>query len=307
MDAVVKLSVHLGWPGLFIFTALLLSSITHYPALLPRQDPITAVAPVECPGSTGVPAVTFVPTEPMRTEHYYHTATLLKDGTVLMVAGFGFRVPTSAAELYDPASWSFNVLASDGGERFDHTATLLPNSTVLIVGGRTRAGFSGPFGPYVPTTSAVRYTSIGSTFTAAGNLQTARAEHTATLLPNGQVLIAGGSTATTAPELYNPATGAFTATGNLQTARVGHTATLLQQGCVLIVSGNSAEIYGANTGKFYFAGKLPAYVNIQGHTSTLLPDGTVLIAGGVSYGFGLHSAWLGVKGYQIYLPIMVAQ
>ncbi len=66
--------------------------------------------------------------------------------------------------------------------------------------------------------------------------------HTATLLPNGKVLVAGGFnggfTILTSAELYDPASGSWTATGSLNTARAYHTATLLPNGKVLVAGGN---------------------------------------------------------------------
>ncbi len=79
------------------------------------------------------------------------------------------------------------------------------------------------------------------TWANTGSLNTARTDHTATLLPNGQVLVAGGLDASSTPlasaELYNPATGTWTATGSMSDARQGHTATLLPNGEVLVVGG----------------------------------------------------------------------
>src|SRR5437773_4630157 len=72
-------------------------------------------------------------------------------------------------------------------------------------------------------------------FTAAGSMTTARYGHTATLLPGGKILIAGGGTSSA--ELYDPSTGLSTATGNMITPRRYHTATLLADGRVLIAGG----------------------------------------------------------------------
>jgi hypothetical protein len=74
---------------------------------------------------------------------------------------------------------------------------------------------------------------------ATGRLNTARQGHTATLLPNGMVLVAGDITGSSASaELYDPASGTWTATGSLNTVRQGHTATLLQNGMVLVAGGD---------------------------------------------------------------------
>src|SRR5207237_9674534 len=75
-----------------------------------------------------------------------------------------------------------------------------------------------------------------------GSLITARSRHTATLLPNGKVLVAGGNhghAASSSAELYDPATGTWTATGSLGTARLRHTATLLSSGKVLVTGGEN--------------------------------------------------------------------
>ena len=81
-------------------------------------------------------------------------------------------------------------------------------------------------------------------WTATGSLGTARDGHTATLLPSGKVLVAGGRydrATLSSAELYDPATGTWTATGSLGTARYDHTATLLPSGKVLVAGGYGYE------------------------------------------------------------------
>jgi len=148
--------------------------------------------------------------------------------------------------------------------------------------------------PAVPTLAA------GSgTWTLTGSLHVARADFTATLLTNGQVLVVGGRDTLYTPlasaELYNPATGSWTSTGSLHTARVQHTATLLQNGQVLVAAGYndnisppflaSAELYNPSTGAWTSTGSLHA-ARLE-HTATLLQNGQVLVVGGLDSNYNV--------------------
>ena len=159
-----------------------------------------------------------------------------------------------------------------------------------MVGGLAVPGDTGP-----ANSGAETYDPKSGTFTAAGAMAFNRNSHTATLLPNGSVLVAGGVTngfnpapgsnnqVTDTAELYNPSTGTFSLTNPMQEARATHFAALLSSGQVLIGGGwgateTSAELFNSVTGSFVFTGGMST--PRSGATATLLSNGQVLIAGG---------------------------
>jgi Galactose oxidase, central domain/Bacterial Ig-like domain (group 2) len=243
----------------------------------------------------------------MHFPRFFHTATLLGNGNVLVAGGFGtggYCEPLSiqkSAEIYDIATGSFVITGSMGTPRAEHTATMLTNGKVLIVGGShdvadTAGGL--PYGGYA-TATAELYDPATRTFTPTGSMAHARYGHTATLLPNGKVLITGGISSATlgaigfpqtltfesSAEIYDPQAGTFTPAGDLGGPRAGHTATLLPDGKVLIaggLTGNSlpsatAEIYDPVAGTFTPTGSMSTGRAL--HTATLLNTGKVLIVG----------------------------
>jgi hypothetical protein len=132
------------------------------------------------------------------------------------------------------------------------------------------------------------------TWVATGSLATGRSDHTATLLPDGKVLVAAGydNGALASAELYDSATGTWTATGSLATARWDHTSTLLPDGQVLVAGGlingfldgtATAELYDPDSGTWTAIGSLATAR--WDHTATLLPNGKVLVAGGYNGGY----------------------
>jgi hypothetical protein len=227
---------------------------------------------------------------------YGHTATLLPSGKVLIVGGVGSGVVALAsAELYDPQTGTFTATGSLSAARFNHTATLLPLGKVLIAGGLGQPPAGG--GPNVAT--AELYDPATGAFSTTGSLVTPRENHTATLLPSGKVLIAGGNGAgvgIASVELYDPALGTFSATGSLATPRQGHTATLLGSGKVLVAGGfdnnltlgaflASAELYDEGFG---YPDSLRPVVSSMSSTTVL--GSTLTISGSNLLGVGEGSA-----------------
>jgi hypothetical protein len=189
------------------------------------------------------------------TARYGQTATLLQNGKVLIAGGSNdgdLASTLASAELYDPVTGTWSVTGNLNASRFSHTATLLPDGKVLAAGGFT---IGSPVRPAISLNSAELYDPANGTWSINASLNMARDSHTATLLPNGKVLVAAGGywsgdccsyNPLSNAELYDPAGGTWSSTAGLNTARAGATATRLQNGQVLVAGGDSlgsAELY----------------------------------------------------------------
>lgn len=234
-------------------------------------------------------ALTWAPVASPTITRYLHTATLLRSGRVLIVGGDTSTTvtpsPSNRAEIYNPATntWTL-VTATLGAARYRHTATLLDDGRVLIAGGR---GSSDTAIASVEVFTENVATPAMSTFAAGNPLSGPRDVHTATLLPDGDVLVAGGGSAI--GETWRPTTGVWSPTSNgLNTNRFLHAANLLPDGRVLLSGGNnpvggaligSTEFYDPATRAFSVG---PSTAARSVHASTLLPDGRLLLVGGTS-------------------------
>ena len=229
-----------------------------------------------------------------------HRATRLPDGKVLITGGQqNDQNKLASAELFDPATNSFALVGSMQTPRTDHTATLLKNGFVLIAaGGNSRSFDDGPIA------SAELYDPAKKSFIPTGALNVPRYKHAAALLPDGRVIVLGGTSIRlwedrkASAEIYDPATGKFTPTGSLNTARykIRDAVLLLPNGRILVAGGGARpEIFDPATGIFSaVSGGVGAAR--QYATATLLPNGEVLILGGYLYGLpnltADLSAWL---------------
>ena len=245
-------------------------------------------------------------------------------GSTAYVAGIVLvlLLPLLTAGCLDPCN-SCSTPTATGPGTFSQTGALseerafassapLPDGTVLIAGGGRIPGYLTRAQIFDPAATATP-----SEFKADAELENARANHTATLLDNGHVLIAGGDNgveALNSCEIYHPSStgmGSFVDAASMFATRTHHTATLLKDGKVLIAGGspavaqgalNTAELFDTKTGNF--TGVFEALLSARTeHTATLLEDGTVLLVGGTDQnGTALASAEIFDPHTQTFAP-----
>lgn len=232
---------------------------------------------------------------PMAVARAFHTATLLKNGKVLLTGGQGPRqgTVTFSAELFDPVSGKFESLASQRlvAPRTYHAATLLDSGQVLIVGGTDWQTSRAP-------TTAELYDPVENTFTLLESTLSANNEIPQSVkLTSGHVMVLGGK----ATDLFDPVTQTFKPVQGPTKAREYTAATALYDGGALVLGGLSAdaiipsvERYDAARGVFRPVGTLR-----QGRAwgvATLANTGLVFVVGGVD------SAGAGIADVAIYRP-----
>jgi hypothetical protein len=255
----------------------------------PRPSP-TATAELYDP-ATG----TFGLTGTMTVPRTNHTATLLPDGTVLIVGG-GTPRPTyccaalDSAELYHPQSETFTPVSPMTTGRIMHDATLLPTGQVLVTGGVGESGLDNR------SHTAEVYDPVTRSFRPSGPMSASRYLHTAALLFDGTVLVAGGISTDDAAvlfvERYNPELGVFRKAGAINGPVYSDGPAVLSSladGRVLMVleawgrqPTTATSVYNPVTLQFTAAGSLHG-VRVS-PASTLLRDGRVLVTG-VAFGF----------------------
>src|SRR5207249_2718535 len=206
-----------------------------------------------------------------------HAATALTDGRILITGGrdsAGNIVAVS--EILDPANETSTAGATLTTPRVDHTATLLADGKVLVAGGTGASGAVTSAEIFDPSNPAAGFRVLSATMGAA------RARHTATVLNDGKVLIAGGDDAGTAEtgtaEIFDPTTETFSSVLMAMAApRVGHTATLFSDNSVLFAGGNtdSMELFTPNDQKFTLDQQKMSAAR-TGHTAIELSDTRLL-------------------------------
>jgi DNA-binding CsgD family transcriptional regulator/N-acetylneuraminic acid mutarotase len=243
-----------------------------------------------------LPSGTWSVTGTMLMDTDYQTATLLRNGTVLVAGGaYGVGVTQARAELYDPNSGEWTSTGKMVDDRANHTATLLDDGTVLVVGGES---FDNElFTPSRWLASAELYDPNTGIWHATSPMKGARTRHTATLLNDGTVLVTGGLAVASgstdgiilaSAEIYDPRTATWTTIAPMAIARMSHSATRLKDGTVLVAGGSgtnnhsvaAAALYHPDSRTWSDGGRMNT--GRYSHTATLLEDGTVLVVGGMS-------------------------
>ena len=238
------------------------------------------------------PALSFVVESPQQIRA---VSPPLPEGRVkVTVVTGGGTSPTNPISEFWVGEGFWSLTGSLNTPRSAHTTTLLNNGKVLVTGGRLSTGAD------TPLTSAELYDPISGTWSSTGTMAQGRWSHSATLLPDGRVLVAGGfsanATTLASAELYDPATGTFSAAGNMASLRGTHANALIRGpncgtncGKVLVTGGRSSvttplttlkttELYNPQLNVWEAAGDL----NVARHLmeAVALPDGRVLVAGG---------------------------
>jgi N-acetylneuraminic acid mutarotase len=232
----------------------------------------------------------WTPAAPMSKPREHHTATLLKDGRVLVVGGVthvydqpDFGPVDATAEIYDPATNSWSPAGTLRSGHYAHSAVLLNDGQVLVVGG-------WPNGDILSSSRGVeRYGPATNSWSSAENMLAYREQNVAVVLTDGSVLVTGGHEGNgfKTAERYDPATDHWTSAGVPGETINPETATLLPNGQVLVTGGFAYDRAGtqglaalydpqANT----WAALPEMRVFRGGQTATLLQDGRVLVAGG---------------------------
>jgi hypothetical protein len=243
----------------------------------------------------------------MTEPRYGATATRLPDGRGLVMAGYKVEgvtlEPLATAELFDPETGRFSPAGNLAGPRTAHLAVALPDGRVVVVGGIDDEE--------QPVREIEIYDSATGGFTRRGEMAApGRVGGTATLLPGGKILLAGGASvkdqslvATDTLEIYDPETGESALTGALTEPRQGHAAVLLEDGRVLIAGGapaldaapvRSAELVDPASGKSSPTGSMTEARSDAG--AVRLPDGRALIVGGFTEGYEI------LQTAEVYVP-----
>lgn len=239
-------------------------------------------------------------TGPLHQARRGHATVRLPDGRVLVAGGIAGDRVLASAEIYDPQTERWKRTDPMTVARLGLTLTTLSDGRVLAAGGTPGGG-----GGLEPIATAEIYDPSTGSWTSTGPMTDPRFDHTATPLPDGRVLLAGGLGAAGMPqasaELYDPAAAAFLYAGRMREGRSNHTASLLPDGAVLVAGGlggpggdrslATAEIFRPDNDGW--SSVAPLSRSREGASATTLTDGRVLVAGGQTVRGGVQTALAG--------------
>jgi hypothetical protein len=252
---------------------------------------------------------TFSATGSMSFARTGHSATLLKNGTVLITGGGeSGGGDDRTAEIYDPATGTFTRVGNMTQGRTEHSASLLGDGRVLMAGGSTDVNGFG----LLPSKTAEVYDPAAQTFGPAGDMPNAATLHTASVLLDGTVLMAGGYDdgcpgTQSGVSIFDPASNSFSLGPSLAKARAEHTATTLNDGRVLISGGTSADSCNFASRDYdtavvfdpsshAFSSELTMREARTGHSATLLKNGKVLVVGATAELFDPATSTFSITG-----------
>jgi N-acetylneuraminic acid mutarotase len=233
---------------------------------------------------------------PMNVARVEDFAAVLLPGRKVLVAGGTASDGTAlnSAEIYDEATNKWTPTASMNIGRSEFATVMLHDGRVLVTGGLTHP--QAP--PVSPTRTAEIFDPATGTWTFTENMGTRRSDHSAVVLRDGQVLVAGGAASElvarfASAEIFDPETGKWTPTGDMTSPRseAEHAAVLLRDGRVLVPGGyiahetgtSSADLYDPETGTWAPAGFMSN--PRTGHVGLVLPGNRgVLVMGGLVHG-----------------------
>jgi N-acetylneuraminic acid mutarotase len=262
---------------------------------------------------------------PMRFARSGHTATLLRDGTVLVLGG----CDDSHGEIFDPAKNAWHTTSAAAEPLKGHTSTLLRDGTVLVVTDEIVVPEKGRLPRRIPSHRTSIYDPAHDTWRDAGDLEQSRSSHSATLLADGRVLIAGGFNEDrrswyfagddAVSEIYDPIAGGWSRAAALPGARDGHAAALLRDGRVLATGGfedsgmdyvvltGDALVFDPRTGSWTTEGTIdpetnrftrthvrptqrPVITRCDHHLVSLADGRVLLLGGGAEYPYNVEDA-----------------
>ncbi|CAF3989465.1 unnamed protein product [Rotaria sp. Silwood2] len=263
---------------------------------------------------------TWTITNSMKNSRCLHTASVLLDGKVLVSGGTDNYI--SSTELYDPSIGIWTETDNMNNAREYHTASVLLDGKVLVTGGisiyssnprlyieeivigmrtvsENKTQINSIYRSIIDLDSAELYDPSTKTWTITGSMNVGRYAHSASLLRNGKVLIAGGihnGTILNSTELYDPSTRTWKVTGSMHNERYDHQASVITNGKVLVTGGGvdknlyNAELYDPSTGIWTLAGKMNNGRIL--HSASVLKNGKVLVTGGFNHNVTLNTAEL---------------